>query len=87
MQPVNGMTFKGAYVRNTSYSAPSISLRMEAYVPMEYTYILCVDSIDNMRSIFQNIEESGRLTNAGAKTGDRVGLDAWGREDKPWTWA
>ena len=87
MQPVNGYTFKGAYVRNTSYSAPSISLRMEAYVPMEYTYILCVDSIDNMRSIFQNIEESGRLTNAGTKTGDRVGLDAWGREDKAWTWA
>ena len=77
--------YQSCYVSNTSYTAPAISYRMEAYVPIEYTYVLCVDSVASMRTKFHAIEQSGKVTNAGSKAGERVGLDAWARQDKLWT--
>jgi hypothetical protein len=80
-----GYQFQGAYVQNTSYTAPGVSFRMAAYVPIEYTYVLAVNDITTVRSQFKAIHDSGKVTNAGRKQGDKVGLDAWARDDKIWT--
>jgi len=86
MQPID-LTYKSAYVSNTSYTAPGVLYRMEAYVPIEYTYVLCVDTVTNIRNTFKAIKEKGTVTNAGADGYyQKVGLDAWARADKKWTW-
>ena len=83
MQPIS-KSYQGAYVGNTSYTAPGISFRMEAYKPIEYTYVISVDTVDNMRATFKAIKDSGKVTNAGDGY-QKVGLDAWARADKKWT--
>ena len=77
--------YDSVYVSNTSYTAPGIRIKMEAYVPIEYTYVLSVNDIETIRNQFKDIHDSGKVTNAGSKAGDRVGLDAWDRADKLWT--
>ena len=77
-------TYQSAYVSNTSYTAPGINVRMEAYKPIEYSYVICLDTVANIRSKFQEIEASGKITNAGNGY-EKVGLDAWARADKEWT--
>ena len=84
MQPIK-YAYQGAYVSNTSYTAPGVLFRMEAYVPIEYSYVLCVNTVDNIRSTFKGIKDSGKVTNAG-NSYEKVGLDAWARADKQWTW-
>jgi len=84
MQPIS-YTYQGCYVQNTSYTAPGVSFRMEAYTPIEYTYVLAVNDIDTIRSQFKAIHDSGKVTNAGTKQGEKMGLDAWARDDKVWT--
>ena len=84
MQPI-GCTYQSCYVQNTSYTAAGISFKMAAYVPIEYTYVLSVNDISTVRSQFRDIYESGRVTNAGSKQGEKIGLDAWARSDKLWT--
>lgn len=78
-------TYQSAYVSNTSYTAPGVDFRMEAYVPIEYSYVLCVDTVANIRSTFKGIKNNGTITNAGNGY-QKVGLDAWARADKKWTW-
>ena len=84
MQPVS-YTYQSCYVQNTSYTAAGISFKMEAYKPIEYTYVLAVNDINTIRNQFKTIHETGRVTNAGTKQGEQVGLDAWARSDKIWT--
>ena len=84
MQPIK-YSYQSAYVGNTSYTAPGINFRMEAFVSIEYSYVLCVDTVNNIRSTFKTIEDSGKITNAG-NSYEKVGLDAWARADKAWTW-
>lgn len=83
MQPIS-KSYQGAYVGNTSYTAPGIDFRMEAYKPIEYTYVIAVDTVNNVRSMFKAIKDSGKVTNAGDGY-QKVGLDAWARADKAWT--
>ena len=78
-------TYQSCYVTNTSYTAPGVEFRMEAYKPITYTYVLSVNDINTIRSQFKAIHDAGRVTNAGSKQGDKVGLDAWARGDKIWT--
>lgn len=66
--------YMSCYVQNTSYTAPSIAYKMENYVPLAYSYVVAVDTISNMRSTFQALEQAGSLRNEG--------LDAWDRNDK-----
>ena len=84
MQPIQ-YTYQGAYVTNTSYTAPGIDFRMEAYKPIEYSYVICLGSINQIRSTFKEIKDNGTVTNAGNGY-QRVGLDTWARADKKWTW-
>ena len=79
------LSYKSAYVTSTSYTAPGVNVRMEAYVPIEYSYVICLDTVANIRSKFQEIDEKGKITNAG-NSYEKVGLDAWARADKAWTW-
>lgn len=80
-------TYQSAYVSNTSYTAPGIEFRMQAYVPIEYSYVLCVNDVNTIRSTFKSIKDKGTITNAGAPGSyEKVGLDAWARADKKWTW-
>ncbi len=84
MQPIK-LSYKSAYVSNTSYTAPGIDFRMEAYKSIEYSYVICLGSISDIRSTFKNIKDNGTITNAGDGY-QKVGLDAWARADKTWTW-
>ena len=78
-------TYQSCYVGNTSYTAPGIELRMEAYKTIDYTYVLSVNNIDTIRRQVKDIHDTGQVTNAGMRQGDKVGLDAWARADKIWT--
>ena len=77
--------WESCYVFNSSYTAPSTAYRMEEYKTMQYSYVISLNSVETIRSQFQSIEQSGMLTNGG-KIGEKIGLDAWARMDKPWTW-
>ena len=80
-------TYQSAYVSNTSYTAPGIDYRMEAYKPIDYTYVIAVNSITDIRDTFEAIYRNGTVTNAGQEGRyEKVGLDAWARADKKWTW-
>ncbi len=78
-------TYQSAYVSNTSYTAPGIDFRMEAYKPIEYSYVICLGSVGTIRDTFKGIKDNGTVTNAGNGY-QKVGLDAWARADKQWTW-
>lgn len=84
MQPIE-YTYQSAYVSNTSYTAPGINFRMEAYKKIEYSYVICVDTVNDIRAKFKEIKDNGTVTNAGDEY-QKVGLDAWARADKTWTW-
>ncbi|MBQ3019106.1 MAG: hypothetical protein IJD77_00775 [Clostridia bacterium] len=83
--PAISYSYQSTYVQNTSYTAAGVSFRMEAYVPIEYTYVLAVNDINTIRSQFKAIYESGKVTNASSQAGVKAGLDAWARQDKIWT--
>ena len=78
-------TYQSAYVSNTSYTAPGVDFRMEAYTPIEYSYVICLGTIKGIRETFKEIKDNGTITNAGSGY-QKVGLDAWARADKKWTW-
>lgn len=81
------LTYKGAYISNTNYTAPVVKFRMEAYKQIEYSYVICVDTVGNIRNKFKDIEDKKLYTNAGDVSAyEKVGLDAWARADKSWTW-
>ena len=84
MQPIK-YTYQSTYVSNTSYTAPGVSYRMEEYKQIEYSYVICLGTVDNIRSTFNAIKQNGTITNAGSNY-EKIGLDAWGRSDKKWTW-
>ncbi len=77
-------SYQGAYVFNTSYTAPGVTVRMEEYKTIEYSYVISVNTIKTIQSQFDDLAESGKVTNAGNGF-DKVGLDAWARADKRWT--
>jgi hypothetical protein len=83
--PDSRKSWESAYVGNTSYTAPGIDFRMEAYKPIEYSYVICLGTVDTIRSTFKEIKDNGTVTNAGNGY-EKVGLDAWARADKMWTW-
>ena len=78
--------YQGAYVSNTSYTAPGVNFRMKAYKPIEYSYVIYVGAVGDIRSTFKTIYDNKTITNAGEDGKyQKVGLDAWERQDKEWT--
>lgn len=55
--------YTSCYTTNTSYTAPVVTWTMKSYTPMTYEYIISVDYVDVMRKQFEEIYESGVLTN------------------------
>lgn len=55
--------YTSCYTGNTSYTAPVVSWTMKTYEPMTYEYVISVDYVDVMRKQFEDIYESGDLTN------------------------
>ena len=55
--------YTSCYTTNTSYTAPVVSWTMKTYEPMTYEYVISVDYVDVMRKQFEDIYESGELTN------------------------
>ena len=77
--------WESCYVFNSSYTAPSTAYRMEEYKTMQYSYVISLNSVKTIRSQFKELYDNGVITNSG-KVGEKVGLDAWARQDKVWTW-
>ena len=55
--------YTSCYVFNASYTASVVKGRMKVYTPTSYQYVLAVDKLENMRSNFYAIHESGLITN------------------------
>ena len=51
-------------VFNYSYINPSLNRRMIQFVPLEYSYALFIGDTDEMGAAFEDLKESGTLTNA-----------------------
>ena len=80
-------SYQSTYVGNTSYTAPGINFRMEAYKSIDYTYVIALNDVKTIRETFKSIKDNETVTNAGqAGKYEKVGLDAWARADKQWTW-
>lgn len=58
------------YVSNTDYTAPVITTTMDAYDPLEYSYVIRVDTVENLRNGFQNMDLSGAIDNSGLTVWD-----------------
>lgn len=69
-RPKASSEYTQAYVYNTDYTAPVISTTMDSYVPMEYSYVIRVDSVDNLRSGFQSMDLAGTIDNSGLTVWD-----------------
>ena len=55
--------YSNQYLRNTGYIAPVFASIMQEYVPMEYTYVLTVDKLENIQASFDSLTESGTILN------------------------
>lgn len=53
---------------NYSYINPAIIRKMLNFVPLEYTYALYVGDVDEMRTVFNGLQEGGTVTNEHLKT-------------------
>jgi len=53
------------YVANTSYTAPTLNVRMKEYVALSYEYAVAVDTLSNFRQIFKSYYLSGKCANNG----------------------
>ncbi len=62
--------YTSSYVGNTSYTAPVANVRMKEYVPFSYSYVVAVDYLESMRSLFREIHRSGIINNEGLKAWD-----------------
>lgn len=67
--PTTDSAYTQCYVQNTSYTAPVLEAAMEEYVPLEYTYVIQVDDLENIRRDFNTLEENDAVNNSG--------LSAW----------
>ncbi len=69
-RPDKTSDYAQCYVSNTDYTAPVITTTMDAYVPLEYTYVIRVDTVENLRSGFQNMDLNKVIDNSGLNVWD-----------------
>lgn len=62
--------YTSCYVMNTDYTAPILCTTMDAYVPLEYSYAIRVDTVENLRNGFQTMDLQGAIDNSGMKAWD-----------------
>lgn len=56
--------YASCYVSNCSYTAPVLRTTMDWYVPLEYTYVIKVDNLEDIRRSFQTLDQSGAIDNS-----------------------
>lgn len=66
--------YTSCYTRNTSYTAPGVSVIMRGYIPMSYKYVICVDDITAIRNNFIQLNKQGEIKSF--NTG-KEGFKAW----------
>ena len=69
-RPANTSDYTSCYVQNTSYTAPVAVMTMDAYVPLEYSYAIRVNTVDSLRSGFQTMYLQETIDNSGMKAWD-----------------
>ncbi len=69
-RPPATSSYTQCYVRNTCYTAPVITTTMDAYDPLEYTYVIRVDYVDTLRNGFQSMDLEGAIDNSGLSAWD-----------------
>lgn len=68
-KPAPSCDYDPCYTSNTSYTAPTLNVRMKEYVALSYQYAVAVDNLSNFRQIFKEYYEAGLYSN--------TGLTAW----------
>lgn len=69
-RPAATSPYTQCYVRNTCYTAPIMRTTMDAYTPLEYTYVIRVDYVDTLRNGFQSMDLQNAIDNSGLKAWD-----------------
>lgn len=69
-RPKNTSDYTQCYVINTDYTAPVITTTMDQYVPLEYSYVIRINNVDNLRSGFQAMDQNGTIDNSGMNAWD-----------------
>lgn len=69
-RPDKTSDYTQCYVQNTSYTAPVLQTSMDQYIPLEYTYVIRVDELSNIRSVFKNLAQEGSVDNSGLTVWD-----------------
>lgn len=62
-------TNMSCYVRNTSYTAPTLNVKMKEYVPLSYEYVIAVDRLSVFRPLFKTYYQNNLFAN--------TSLNAW----------
>lgn len=58
-----------AYVSNYNYFSPNVERRMADFIPFEYSFAMCVGTVEDMKYSFFNLASDGAIDNSG--------MDAW----------
>ena len=69
-RPARKSDYEQCYVRNTSYTAPVIQTTMDQYVPLEYSYVIRMGFLDDIRSGYQAMDQNGIIDNSGLSAWD-----------------
>lgn len=69
-RPTNTSNYNSCYVQNTSYTAPIAIMKMVSYVPLEYSYAICVNSVEDLRDGFQAMHLQEEIDNSGMHAWD-----------------
>lgn len=69
-RPAATSSYTQCYVSNTCYTAPILCTTMDAYTPLEYTYVIRVDYVDTLRNGFQSMDLQNAVDNSGLKAWD-----------------
>ena len=69
-RPKNTSNYSQCYVRNTDYTAPVITTTMDNYVPLEYSYAIRINTVDNLRNSFKAMDQNGTIDNSGLSAWD-----------------
>jgi len=69
-RPKNTSDYSQCYVINTDYTAPVITTTMDNYVPLEYSYVISINTVDNLRNSFKAMDQNGTIDNSGLSAWD-----------------
>ena len=69
-KPAPTSAYTSCYTGNTSYTAPTIAVKMKEYVAFSYSYVVAVDFVENFRAEFKQLHDTNAIDNSGLKAWD-----------------